>query len=307
MRALVGPTLAATGIFGLSLLPLACPTSGVGDPCIPEDEYRANFRGFTLKEENIESRSFQCQTRLCLVNHFQGRVSCPFGQLAPTLCDGPGDGCVASHVVSVPQGFGKDKCSADEDCATLGGKCNTAGGFCECSKDEDCATAGPEPYRCVGDDSGKPTAAGKQCTLFVKATGDDIECQSEGDAGLTGTEAEEAAKKSCCIPGADVPVSTGVCPQCDQGDSGQKGRNAENAVFCSCRCLLDGEEEDADTNYCDCPDGFQCSEIRKDIGLGDKQIAGGYCIPQDTQYDETRTVCNRRTAGNYPDGSCQAF
>ena len=28
----------------------------------------------------MESRSFQCETRLCLVNHFQGRVSCPYGQ-----------------------------------------------------------------------------------------------------------------------------------------------------------------------------------------------------------------------------------
>ncbi|HYQ15395.1 MAG TPA: hypothetical protein VEQ58_06555, partial [Polyangiaceae bacterium] len=33
-----------------------------------------------VTETNVESRSFQCETRLCLVNHFQGRVSCPFGQ-----------------------------------------------------------------------------------------------------------------------------------------------------------------------------------------------------------------------------------
>ena len=28
----------------------------------------------------MESRSFQCETRVCIVNHFQGRVSCPYGQ-----------------------------------------------------------------------------------------------------------------------------------------------------------------------------------------------------------------------------------
>jgi hypothetical protein len=32
-----------------------------------------------VSEVNLESRSFQCETRLCLVNHFQGRVSCPYG------------------------------------------------------------------------------------------------------------------------------------------------------------------------------------------------------------------------------------
>ena len=29
---------------------------------------------------SVESKSFQCQSRLCLVNHFRGRVSCPYGQ-----------------------------------------------------------------------------------------------------------------------------------------------------------------------------------------------------------------------------------
>jgi hypothetical protein len=79
-----------------------CTASGVGDPCTPEEEYDPSFLGFNYKEVNVESRSFQCQTRLCLVNHFQGRVSCPYGQNsdgtpnAPaTSCatDGSGAGC----------------------------------------------------------------------------------------------------------------------------------------------------------------------------------------------------------------------
>jgi hypothetical protein len=52
----------------------------VGDPCIPEDEYQQYFNGFQVTETNVESRSFQCETRVCLVNHFQGRVSCRMGQ-----------------------------------------------------------------------------------------------------------------------------------------------------------------------------------------------------------------------------------
>lgn len=66
----------------LGLAALGCTPGGVGDPCTPEDEYQQNFNGFQVTETNVESRSFQCETRLCLVNHFQGRVSCRLGQPA---------------------------------------------------------------------------------------------------------------------------------------------------------------------------------------------------------------------------------
>jgi hypothetical protein len=64
---------------------LGCEVGGVGDPCIPEDEYTTGFSGFSVEEVNVESRSFQCETRICLVNHFQGRVSCPYGNNASTI------------------------------------------------------------------------------------------------------------------------------------------------------------------------------------------------------------------------------
>ncbi len=66
---------------GASLVGAKCGGTGVGDPCIPEDEYLTGFSGFSQSEVNVESRSFQCETRVCLVNHFQGRVSCPYGQV----------------------------------------------------------------------------------------------------------------------------------------------------------------------------------------------------------------------------------
>ena len=56
-----------------------CESGGVGDPCTPEDEFFDDFPSFSLGEVNVESRSFQCETRVCLVNKFQGRVSCPYG------------------------------------------------------------------------------------------------------------------------------------------------------------------------------------------------------------------------------------
>src|SRR5688500_18171155 len=76
--------LAAT----LGLSALGCEGGGVGDPCVPEDEYRQDFNGYAMAEVNVESKSFQCETRVCIVNHFQGRVSCPYGQKDDVLEDG---------------------------------------------------------------------------------------------------------------------------------------------------------------------------------------------------------------------------
>ena len=70
----------AVGVVVSVVAGTGCAEGGVGDPCIPEAEYDTCFAGFSVTEVNTESRSFQCQTRLCLVNHFQGRVSCPYGQ-----------------------------------------------------------------------------------------------------------------------------------------------------------------------------------------------------------------------------------
>ncbi len=91
---------------------LACESGGVGDPCVPEEEVASTFGGFSLFEVNVESGSFQCETRLCLVNHFQGRVSCPAGQTErdldlsvtdPSRCRIPGtDGTTAADAVGVP-------------------------------------------------------------------------------------------------------------------------------------------------------------------------------------------------------------
>ena len=90
IRKITGYSLLATALLGL--FPLACQPGGVGDPCTPEDEYIQDFTGYNAQEVNVESKSFQCETRVCLVNHFQGRVSCKYGQDTPnTNCSRPGD------------------------------------------------------------------------------------------------------------------------------------------------------------------------------------------------------------------------
>jgi len=89
IRKITGLSLLATALLGL--FPLACQPGGVGDPCTPEDEYKLDFSGYNAKEVNVESKSFQCVTRVCLANHFQGRVSCKYGQDTPSSnCSRPG-------------------------------------------------------------------------------------------------------------------------------------------------------------------------------------------------------------------------
>ena len=101
----------------LGLFAQGCQSGGVGDPCTPEDEYQTQFSGYAASELNIESRSFQCETRVCLVNHFRGRVSCPLGQnedvvgavaagttkhSAGEACRVPGSSGTGAQVIEVP-------------------------------------------------------------------------------------------------------------------------------------------------------------------------------------------------------------
>ncbi len=181
-------------------LPASCQTGGIGDPCTPEDEYRGQFAGFQLTQENIESRSFQCESRICLVNFFQGRVSCPAGQpkkdpcFADSECAGE-EKCVESAVIAEP-------CTTDDECN--GTTCNVAKNFCECS-DSSC----PEGYVCDED---------QKCRLRV--------CHTEGNCQDPTLEMDANLEKDCCIPGTDTPVQSEVCGQCDA----EGLRNAENAV-----------------------------------------------------------------------------
>jgi hypothetical protein len=149
-----------------------CQTSGVGDPCTPEDEYEEGFSGFSVDEVNVESRSFQCETRLCLVNHFQGRVSCPYG----------------NNKSSININKGQNP---------------------------------PE----------------------------------------------------CHIPGSTDVITAPVDPQIQP-------RQANDSVYCSCRCA--GPDQNA--RYCDCPSGFACVKLVDKLPLGGSQLAGSYCIRENTTY-----------------------
>ena len=280
------------GIASVTLI--GCPSGGVGDPCIPEDEYRENFAGFQLQEENIESRSFQCQTRICLVNHFQGRVSCPGGQDQPKICSNGetcdnGETCEPAGVIITDcdptscdeEGANPNNCNAgDGSNAACGGNvCDQEGRFCRCSSGQ-C----PDNYFCQGDES-EPNAF--LCNISVCSPGPNENPDEE---------------ENCFIPGTEIPVAVEVCSQC----ATDSNRNADNSVYCSCRCgppSVGASEADDSFNFCECPEGFACSEIRPSLGLGDPNIAGSYCIRVGTEFDDTQATaqCGARQNARRPD------
>jgi hypothetical protein len=54
----------------------------VGTPCTPQEESDPSFGGFNYLDVALESNSPSCGGQPCLVNHFQGLTTCPYGQSA---------------------------------------------------------------------------------------------------------------------------------------------------------------------------------------------------------------------------------
>jgi len=292
VRSMLFGLLGAASVAAIASVPLACQSGGVGDPCTPEDEYNPQFSGFKVTEENIESRSFQCETRICLVNHFQGRVSCPLGQETPVPCSSDGE-CNGDKCVEAPSlAPSCDPKAADKgasSCAGFGGTCNPTGKFCECSSPESCPQVGDIKFDCECQNTSCTT---KVCKAHI--------CHKEGSCQRDSASPEDNKGKACCVPGTDTPIAGPVCSQCAESTN----RDAPDAVYCSCRCgVAEKEPPDPDFHFCDCPSGFSCEEIRKNVGLGDKQITGKYCIKEKTKYTSD-VQCNKISGANPAGASC---
>lgn len=131
---------------------------GVGDACVPELERQTTFSGFSSNDVVLETGNPACETRLCLVNHFQARVSCPYGQDESTAetwqsaaswdtgCSLPGtDGARPEDRVRVsvpPQYFvrqAEDAVYCSCRCANGQGRTDDGADYCECDAGFVCA------------------------------------------------------------------------------------------------------------------------------------------------------------------------
>lgn len=140
----------ATLTFSLWLLSVGCDSGNVGDPCTPDAEYAVDFAPFSVREVYLESRSLQCATRLCLVNHFQGRVSCPLGQRAEDdaehACYTPdAEGVAAERVLGQVPAWDLDRPARDAVyCSCRCDGPDPGARYCECPSGFECRRLAPD-------------------------------------------------------------------------------------------------------------------------------------------------------------------
>lgn len=260
------------GVEVQTLQPVAEPTPGnIGDPCLNPDELYPSVSGHRVNETVLLKPFNACSTGICLINHVQGRATCPLGQDAPTICAGPNDTSCGSGLSCVAAGQNGPTCyftSEDggapvldaSDC--LSGVCNPVRNTCQCTSDAHC----PQGTAC------DPVT--QECTRYV--------CHRPGECQSADATDAENAGKSCCAGEADVPVAVEVCGQCEKGS----GRNAGEDIYCSCRCGPADGEPPGDAEYCTCPSGFECSQRPPGAGFDNPEFSGQYCIKQGTAYTD---------------------
>lgn len=125
--------------------------AGVGDPCTDDNQAMASFSGFSVTEVNVESRTPQCGTGMCLTYGFQGRKGCPYG----VGCTTPGGDPVTVPVN--PQLLARSPNDSMYCSCRCDGPSGT-GPFCACPQGFECRKLIPD----LGFDSGEQLA-GSYC------------------------------------------------------------------------------------------------------------------------------------------------
>ena len=109
----------------------------IGAPCVPAIEDEPSFGGFNEREVAIETKSRSCSSGVCLVNHFRGRVSCPYGEATKGGCRTPRGIAVDAGSFSAVEAQCADRrpevavhCSCR--CANALGRTDDGASYCAC-------------------------------------------------------------------------------------------------------------------------------------------------------------------------------
>jgi len=206
--------------------------AGVGDPCIPSAEYDPTFQAFSIGDVSVEAKDSACASGVCVVNHFQGRVTCPYGQTAPGVGPaGPSgspaaeeasqDGCVIPG--TTPGAPGSQVTATNASVAIPAGKSlgwvpgqitgagaadrtanKTVYCSCRCENAEGNTNDGATYCTCPG---------GYTCTQFVSYLGAGSQSTAGGYCLLDGTTYSPAANiADVCAASAATPGTPGYCP-----------------------------------------------------------------------------------------------
>ncbi len=108
-------------------LPSSPTKAELGDTCVNSDETYPGFAGYSADDVVVDDEDTTCRSGICLQNHFQGRVSCPYGQATA-------DGSCLVAGSAVPVGVAV-KPQLQERQASVASICS-----CHCAGD------GPGPY-----------------------------------------------------------------------------------------------------------------------------------------------------------------
>ena len=169
----------------------------IGSACLPSLEERLTFDGFSYQDVTLDETNPACGSAVCLVDHFQGRVSCPYGQTGTG--QGPFDAgnCVApdeptENVVGIVNPQCTDR-SAEQAvfcscrCANADGKTDDGASYCTCPSDMTCTPV--VPAFTSGD-----TKSGSYCTVDKSAFDRSSACANVCDPTM----------KNCSAPSVNV-------------------------------------------------------------------------------------------------------
>ena len=118
----------------------------VGSSCLLSDEQHPSFSGYRVGEVNLDLRNSECDSELCLGNHFQGRVTCPEGQPAPTSTGTLGDervctvpGSEERLSVAVPAQLPERPAATTVHCSCRCAGPDPSAQYCSCPAGMECA------------------------------------------------------------------------------------------------------------------------------------------------------------------------
>lgn len=155
----------------------------IGAACIPPQELSTTFLGFDYHEVTVDERNIACGSGVCLVNHYQGRVTCPYGQ--NQAADGP---------------YGTTGGSASCGGASASSICCTPGADQAVVASQDVGSSAPMHSQVLPGCSDRPSAKAVTCS-----------CRCANAAGKTDDGAQY-----CSCPGGFA--CTQVVPELTAGD-----------------------------------------------------------------------------------------